>query len=146
MHSTGRRLAAARALGAYKSVEALADALRLPNFGARTIREVEADRRGMHPHEIEAVARLVGVSPAFFTADLSVIPTTITEPEAPAFAVDLAHAWRDAGLEEQQIKMAAEVLAQAIRQAAAASEQGTASPPEGRDERDRPRRAAGGDA
>ena len=70
MHSVGRRLKAARALGGYTNPRALSDALHLPNFGERTIREVEADRRTLHDHEAQSVADLVGVAPAFFTIDL----------------------------------------------------------------------------
>jgi hypothetical protein len=81
MHPKGRRLAALRALGGYKSQAALADALKLTNFGGRTIRDVEAGRRQLHDHERDAVARLVKVSPDFFEVDLAALSVE-SEPGA----------------------------------------------------------------
>lgn len=69
-HTDGQRLKAARALAGIGSQLALARELNLDGFGDRTIREVELDKRKLKPHEREAVARLVGVSPYFFTLDL----------------------------------------------------------------------------
>lgn len=85
-HTDGRRLAAARALGGYGSHKALADALQLSNFGERTIREVESDRRALKPHEKQAVAELVGFSPALFEVDLRLIGFTDLRPDAQGLA------------------------------------------------------------
>lgn len=70
MHNDARRLKAARALGGFDSQGALADALTLPRFGERTIREVELGKRPLFEHEAGAVAAACGISAAFFTIDL----------------------------------------------------------------------------
>jgi hypothetical protein len=70
-HSTAKRFRAARALGGYKNLEALGDAVNMPNLSARNMREVEAGNRALHPHEAEAVAKACGIDPAFFIADLA---------------------------------------------------------------------------
>lgn len=85
-HTKGARVRAARALGGYRSHKAFADALAVPNFGERTIRDVETDKRRLYDHERDAVARLVGVSAMFFEVDLQVDleelrPRPLRDPE-----------------------------------------------------------------
>lgn len=48
----------------------MAGALKLPRFGERTIREVEAGERPLYEHEAEAIASACKIDPAFFTVDL----------------------------------------------------------------------------
>lgn len=71
-------------LGGFASPKALADELGLERFGDRTIREVETDGRGLRDYEAAAVAHACGISPSFFTIDLS----ALDDPASPAAALD----------------------------------------------------------
>lgn len=69
---TGRRLQAARALAGLER-RTLAKALDIPGLGEKTLGAVERGEREMKSHEVAPIANVLGVSPAFFTADLSTL-------------------------------------------------------------------------
>jgi len=67
--ATARRLVAARALGGFKSVLALAQAMDFEGLRESTLRRVELAGRGLWSHEAEVIAETCGVPAAFFEAD-----------------------------------------------------------------------------
>lgn len=82
-HPQHQRVKAARALGGFGSVDALAAEIAKsgPGLGAKTLRKIEAPRdpRIATGHELNRIAEATGVSPAFFAMDLAVAP--VTDPE-----------------------------------------------------------------
>jgi transcriptional regulator with XRE-family HTH domain len=91
-HTLARRLKAARTLAGYDSADALAAEIHRQGgqrgYGATTIRRWEVGRDAPPgPDQLAYIANVCGVSPAFFSVDLS----RLGEPQEPADAAGAAH-------------------------------------------------------
>jgi transcriptional regulator with XRE-family HTH domain len=70
-HTIGRRIQAAQALGGFNSLNALAAAINRPGLSVGTLRRISAGHREAKDYELAWIAEACGVTPAFFTADLT---------------------------------------------------------------------------
>jgi transcriptional regulator with XRE-family HTH domain len=100
-HTLPRRLKAARTLAGYDSADALAAAIHDQGgprgYGATTIRRWEVGRdTPPGPDQLAYIASICGVTPAFFSVDLS----RLGEPQEPADAAGAVHQDRLALLED----------------------------------------------
>lgn len=65
----GQRIQAAQALGGFKSIPDLAEAIGVPGFGVKTLRRCATDERKASAGELGLIARACRVDPAFFDID-----------------------------------------------------------------------------
>lgn len=79
MIPVGRRIAAARELAGYTSVEKFAKHLAAEGFSASTLRNYESGRDTPAEGKVRQFARLVGLPYAFFTIDYAVLETDVDD-------------------------------------------------------------------